>query len=67
MIAFVVRKFGKDGKRRADILVTDEDGARALDFVVSNAAASSAASANRETGVVARRSVDEKQETHGEV
>jgi hypothetical protein len=51
----------KSHKCRADLLVTDANGARIFDFVVSNAAAtSSPVSANRKTGVVAQREVDAK-------
>jgi hypothetical protein len=53
--------YAKSHRCRADLLVTDADGARIFDFVVANAAAASApVLANKKTGVVAHREMEEK-------
>jgi hypothetical protein len=58
---FIAKDYSKDGRRRADVLITDPDGARTYDFVVSNAAASSApAGALLKAGTTADRSVKQK-------
>ena len=55
---FQAKDHSKDGRRRADVLVTNSDSARTYDFVVTNAAAPSApATAMREAGAAANASV----------
>ena len=52
--------YAKSHRCRADLLVTDADGARIFDFVVANAAAASApVLANKTTGVVAHLEMEE--------
>ena len=55
---FQAKDHSKDGRRRADVLVTNSDSARTYDFVVTNAAAPSApATAMREAGAAANATV----------
>ena len=55
---FQAKDYSKDGRRRADVLVTDSESARTYDFVVTNAAAPSAPdTALREAGAAANASV----------